>query len=83
VNLLTVQPFVNYNFGEGWYVTTAPIITTNWLADSVQELTLPVGGGAGKVFRLGKLPENAQLSTYYNVVRPDFGLVHHQVIRDR
>ena len=29
-NAFLTQPFVNYNFGEGWYVTTAPIITANW-----------------------------------------------------
>ena len=34
---------------------------------------MPVGGGFGKVFRLGMLPVNVNLSTYYNVVRPDFG----------
>ena len=32
VNLMTVQPFVNYNFPEGWYVSTSPIITANWEA---------------------------------------------------
>jgi hypothetical protein len=32
-----------------------------------------VGGGVGKIFHLGKLPVNTQLSAYYNVVRPDDG----------
>src|SRR5690348_7483717 len=45
----------------------------NWLASVNQQLTLPLGGGVGKIFHLGKLPVNAQLSAYYNVVRPDFG----------
>ena len=30
------------------------------------------GRRVGKIFHLGKLPVNAQLSAYYNVVRPDF-----------
>jgi hypothetical protein len=30
-NTFLVQPFVNYNFGEGWYVGSSPIITANWL----------------------------------------------------
>ena len=30
VNLMTIQPFVNYNFEEGWYVSSSPIITANW-----------------------------------------------------
>jgi len=30
-NTFLVQPFANYNFGEGWYVGSSPIITANWL----------------------------------------------------
>ena len=29
---------------------------------------MPLGGGIGKIFHLGKLPVNTQLSAYYNVV---------------
>ena len=29
------------------------------------------GGGVGKIFHLGKLPVNTQLSAYYNFERPD------------
>jgi hypothetical protein len=72
VNFFTLQPFVNYNFGDGWYVTSSPIITSNWLADG-HGWTLPLGGGLGKVFRLGKLPINVSLQGYYNAVRPDDG----------
>ena len=68
-----LQPFVNYNFKEGFYLFSAPIITMSWLAAVNQQLTLPVGAGVGKIFHFGKLPVNAQLSAYYNVVRPDFG----------
>ena len=68
-----IQPFVNYNFPGGFYVTTAPIITVNWKADSSQRWTVPLGGGVGKIFHLGRLPVNTQLSAYYNVVTPDDG----------
>jgi hypothetical protein len=68
-----IQPFVNYNFASGFYVTSAPIWTVNWKADSGQQWTVPLGGGIGKIFHLGKLPVNTQLSAYYNVVRPDYG----------
>ncbi len=68
-----LQPFVNYNFEGGLYLVSSPIITMSWLAPVAQQLTLPLGGGVGKIFHLGKLPVNAQLSAYYNVVRPDFG----------
>jgi hypothetical protein len=32
-----------------------------------------LGGGVGKIFHLGRLPVNTQLSAYYNVVHPDSG----------
>lgn len=67
-----IQPFVNYNFKEGFYVTSSPIITVDWKAPGGQQWTVPIGGGLGKIFHVGKLPVNAQLSAYYNVVRPDF-----------
>jgi len=34
---------------------------------------VPLGGGIGKIFHLGKLPVNTSLAGYYNVVRPDDG----------
>jgi hypothetical protein len=68
-----LQPFVNYNFPEGFYLTSAPVMTVNWKADSGQKWTLPLGGGVGKIFHLGRLPVNTQLSAYYNVVHPDEG----------
>jgi len=68
-----IQPFVNYNFEGGFYLTTAPIITANWKAESSQRWTVPLGGGVGKIFHIGRLPVNSQLSAYYNVVKPDYG----------
>ena len=68
-----IQPFINYNFPEGFYLTSAPIATVDWKADSSQQWTVPLGGGVGKIFHLGKLPVNTQISAYYNVVHPDDG----------
>ncbi len=68
-----IQPFVNYNFEGGLYLTSAPILTVDWNADSGQQWTVPIGGGVGKIFHLGKLPVNTQISAYYNAVKPDFG----------
>ena len=71
VNQMLLQPFVNYNLPDAWYVVTAPIITADWEADGDDRWTVPIGAGVGKIVRLGKLPVNAQASAYYNVVRPD------------
>ncbi len=68
-----IQPFLNYNFAGGLYLTSSPIMTVNWKEDPSQRWTIPLGGGVGKIFHLGKLPVNTQLAGYYNVVRPEFG----------
>ena len=71
VSELLVQPFVNYNLSDGWYLVTAPIITANWKAPSSNQWTVPVGGGLGRVFKIGKLPINMQLQGFYHVEAPD------------
>ena len=72
VNQLLFQYFLNYNKPNGWYYTSAPIITANWEADSGNKWTVPVGGGVGKVYRIGKRPVNANVQAYYNIEKPDF-----------
>lgn len=86
VNALLLQPFVNYNLPDGWYLTSSPIITANWKADKAGDVwTVPLSGGFGKLFRLGqilplegsplaKLPINTRLAAYGNVAKPEFGL---------
>jgi hypothetical protein len=68
-----LQPFVNYNFAGGTYLTSSPILTVNWKASGSNQWTVPMGGGAGKIFHFGRLPVNTQLSAYYSVVKPEFG----------
>jgi len=71
INLFTLQYFVNYNLDDGWYLITSPINTANWEANSDNTWTVPLGGGVGRVFKIGNQPVNAQMSAYYNVVTPD------------
>jgi hypothetical protein len=90
VNQLLLQPFVNYNFDKGWYLVSAPILTANWVANSKNQWTVPVGAGGGRLFRLkalpggdhlgklGELPLNVQMQGFYNAVRPD-GAPHSQL----
>ncbi|WP_439368256.1 outer membrane protein [Bradyrhizobium sp. DASA03120] len=70
VNEFLAQPFVNYNMAHGWFLTSSPVITANWLAASDQRWTVPIGGGIGRVFKLGDQPVSTYISAYYNVVRP-------------
>jgi len=70
INLFTWQYFINYNLPKGWYLTSAPIINANWEADSDDRWTIPFGGGAGRVFSIGKQPVNTQLSAYFPIEIP-------------
>ena len=71
VNQSLLQPFVNYNFDGGWYLMTAPVFTVDWNAPSSERWVVPVGGGAGRIFKIGRQPVNLNLQAYYNVERPD------------
>ncbi len=71
-NKFFINYFVNYNMPNGWYLVSAPIVTANWNAAQDQKWLVPVGGGIGKVVKLGgKLPLSMQFQVFNNVVRPD------------
>jgi hypothetical protein len=73
VNSFLTQYFINYNYPSGWYLTSAPIITANWNADSGEKWTVPFGGGVGKVFAIGRQPININTQVFYNVETPTNG----------
>ena len=70
-NLLTLQYFINYNFDDGWYALTSPIMTADWEADTDHRWTVPIGGGFGRLFKIGSQPVTAQISAYKNIITPD------------
>ncbi len=71
VNQMLIQPFVNYNLPQGWYIVSSPIITANWKAKPREKWTVPVGGGVGKLVHFGKLPVNVYTQFFQNVTRPE------------
>ena len=71
MNLLFVQPFINFNLQGGWALGTAPAITANWSADSGQQWTVPLGMSISKVTVVGKQPVNVSLQYYHHVEHPD------------
>ena len=74
VNQFLMQPFINYNLSDGWYLVTAPIVTANWNTDkSSDRWSVPVGGGFGRIFRIGKQPVNMSVQAYNYVAKPSFG----------
>jgi len=71
VNSMLVQPFINYNFGKGWALTTAPNITANFAATPGQAWIVPLGLGLTKTFRLATTPMQFGVQYYSNIVRPN------------
>jgi hypothetical protein len=70
VNQFLLQWFVNYNMKKGWYLKTAPIITSNWRAPSDYKWNVPFGGGFGRIMKLGFQPVNVSAEVYGNAVHP-------------
>ena len=73
VNQMLLQYFVNYNLKKGWYFSMSPIVTANWQASSGNVWTVPVGGGVGRIMKLGFQPVNITAQFYGNAVHPAGG----------
>jgi hypothetical protein len=58
------------NLPHGWYLTTSPVITANWLAAPGEQWIVPIGGGFGRIFKIGEQPVSANIAGYYNAIRP-------------
>jgi hypothetical protein len=71
VNQTLIEPFLNYNLPQGWYLISDIIILANWHADSSNRWTVPLGGGVGKLFTIGSQAINVRTEAYYNVEKPD------------
>lgn len=71
VNQFLFQYFINYNLQQGWYLVSAPIITANWEAPSGDRWIVPFGGGAGKIFAIGRQKLNGSVQAFWNAVKPD------------
>jgi hypothetical protein len=73
VNAFAAQYFANYNLSDGWFLYSNSTISGDWLADSDNRWTVPVGGGLGRVFNIGSQPVSLTLQAFSNVVTPDNG----------
>ena len=56
VNQMLLQPFVNYNLPDAWYVVTAPIITADWEANSDDRWTVPISAAWARSCGWGSCP---------------------------
>jgi hypothetical protein len=58
---------------KGWYISLSPIITANWKATSGNVWTVPLGGGIGRIMKIGTQPVNLSAQFYGNAVYPAGG----------
>ncbi len=70
VNQFLLQWFVNYNMKKGWYLKTAPIVTADWRQTDGGRWNVPMGGGFGRIMKLGFQPVNLSAEAYGNTVHP-------------
>jgi hypothetical protein len=70
INQMLVQYFINYNMKKGWYLTSQPIITADWEVSNGGRWVVPIGGGVGRIMKLGFQPVNLTAQFYGNAVHP-------------
>ena len=70
VNQMELAPSFSYNLTDEWYLTTGPTIAADWTQVFSDRWVVPVGGGIGRTFKLGRQPVDMNLTLYRNVVRP-------------
>ncbi len=69
-NFFFLQYFVNYNFGKGWAIASAPSITANWDAVRADRWTVPFGIGISRTFVFNRQPMSLGVQYYHNIDAP-------------
>jgi hypothetical protein len=71
VNQFYLQPFLNYNLKHAWYLSlTTSGITANWEKTNGGRWVVPIGGGPGRIWKLGHQVVNVQTFFFVNAVHP-------------
>jgi hypothetical protein len=70
VNQLQIEPMFSYNLPRGWYLTSQPTIIVDWTQPTSHRWLVPIGGGVGRSFNIGKQAVDSNLTFYWNAVRP-------------
>jgi hypothetical protein len=73
INVMGLRPLINYNLPNGWYLTSSPSISANWQANERNRWLVPVGGGIGKILKIGKQRVSVTVESYYHAQSPEIG----------
>ncbi len=71
VHQMVFQYFINYNLKKGWFLTWQPTLTANWKVEGDGRWNVPVGGGVGRIMKIGAQPVSVGVQFFGNVVHPD------------
>jgi hypothetical protein len=71
VNLTNIQYVLKYRPTPAMSIGFSPNIEANWKNDSDDVWSVPIGLGADRMFRLGKLPVKIGFEAQYYVEQPD------------
>lgn len=69
--LTTFQPFVNYAIGDGWAINFSSAMTADRLAESGQQVRIPLSLLLKKTFIVQLQPMSLGIGATYVPVRPD------------
>ncbi len=58
------------NLKHEWYLMTNPTLVADWRQVLGERWLVPLGGGVGRTFKLGRQPIDANVALYRNVRRP-------------
>ena len=73
MNQFYSQVVVNYNLEKGWYLVSAPTITADWNQEGDDRWMVPLGGGMGRIFKIGSIPNDVRVQAFGYVAKPEFG----------
>jgi hypothetical protein len=73
VNQLYAQLVLNYNLDKGWYLVSAPTITADWNQEGDDRWMVPVGGGVGRIVKIGSIPNDFRVQAFGYVAKPESG----------
>jgi len=66
LNSFATQPFINFNFGKGWALSTSPVISANWNAPD-NGWVVPLGAGMSYTTRIAGQALMLEAQYYRNV----------------
>ncbi len=69
-NQMELQYFIQYRLPGLWQVGMTPVIQVDWFANSKNAVSLPIGFGINKTFKIGRLPMRAGAEFQWYVERP-------------